>query len=83
MQKWFATSEHEPRPTLDCLKGGHLINAGMGTEPKMQDTGELRPKWRTPRMTEDAVADVTMNVSNVPGSDGYDASPGYLTSGDS
>ena len=54
----------------------------MGAEPRIAD-GALRPKWRTPMLTEDAVADVTMNVSNVVGSDGYDASPGYSTSGDS
>ena len=59
-----------------------MTNMSMGAEPRIED-GALRPKWRTPMLTEDAVADVTMNVSNVPGSDGYDASPGYASSGDS
>lgn len=54
----------------------------MSAQPTTAESG-ARPKWRTPTLTEDAIADVTMNVSNVPGSDGYDASPGYSTSGNS
>ena len=60
-----------------------MTKMGMGTTPRIEDMSALRPKWRTPMLTEDGVADVTMNVSNVPGSDGYDASPGYASSGDS
>lgn len=60
-----------------------MTNMGIDAEPRIDGGGAPRPKWRTPMLTEDAVADVTMNVSNVPGSDGYDASPGYATSGNS
>ena len=31
-----------------------------------------RPAWRTPTLTEDAIADVTMNFYPAPGDDGID-----------
>jgi hypothetical protein len=57
--------------------------SGSSAKLMIDGVGLPRPKWRTPMLTEDAVADVTMNVSSVPGSDGYDASPGYSTQGNS
>jgi len=53
-----------------------------------QQPGEIvtkRPQWRTPSLTEDAIADVTMNQSNSPGDDGLDAVsfPNYTTTGNS
>lgn len=51
-----------------------------------QQTGSSpakRAKWRTPSLTEDAIADITMNQSNSAGDDGLDASPGYSTTGNS
>jgi len=53
-----------------------------GAEPKTSDIA-TRPKWRTPVLTEDAIADATMSVTLVAGSDGYDATPPYSTSGNS
>lgn len=51
-----------------------------------QQPGEIvtkRPQWRTPLLTEDAIADVTQNQAASPGSDGFDASPAYVTYGPS
>lgn len=40
-----------------------------------------RGVWRTPSLTEDAIDDITLNVSNSPGDDGNDGSPGYTSTG--
>ncbi|MDB5674881.1 MAG: hypothetical protein JWM65_1863 [Sphingomonas bacterium] len=42
-----------------------------------------RAEWRTPSLTEDAIADITMNQENSPGDDGLDQFPGYETTGNS
>jgi hypothetical protein len=60
-----------------------MSTAEMGTDPKIQGTVALRPKWRTPMMTEDAIGDATLATTNTPGSDGNDGSPGYSTTGPS
>jgi hypothetical protein len=53
-----------------------------------QQTGSSLAKralWRTPSLTEDAIADITMNQSNSPGDDGLDSIsfPNYVTTGNS
>ncbi|HSI19034.1 MAG TPA: hypothetical protein VK980_14770 [Sphingomonas sp.] len=42
-----------------------------------------RAPWRTPSLTEDAIADITMNQENSPGDDGLDQFVGYETTGNS
>jgi len=42
-----------------------------------------RAAWRTPTLTEDKIADVTFNQAASPGSDGFDATPAYVTYGPS
>ncbi len=43
--------------------------------------GAQRPVWRTPTLSDDGIADVTLGTYNRPGDDGLDSSPGYLTTG--
>lgn len=40
-----------------------------------------RAEWRTPSLTEDSIADITMNHVASPGDDGLDQFPGYETTG--
>jgi hypothetical protein len=40
-----------------------------------------RPVWRTPTLSDDGIADVTLATVQKGGDDGLDASPGYLTTG--
>jgi hypothetical protein len=42
-----------------------------------------RAEWRTPSLTEDSIADITMNQENSPGDDGFDQYVGYETTGNS
>jgi hypothetical protein len=36
------------------------------------ETMTRRPQWRTPSLTEDTIADLTMNAYPAPGDDGID-----------
>ena len=47
-------------------------------EPGVVQPCAVRPKWRAPRLTEDAVADVTANENYRPGDDGGDYNPNYV-----
>lgn len=40
-----------------------------------------RPLWRTPTLSDDGIADVTLATVQRAGDDGLDASPGYITTG--
>jgi len=42
-----------------------------------------RAKWQTPSLTEDAIADITMNQENSAGDDGNDQFAGYESTGNS
>jgi hypothetical protein len=58
-----------------------MSNSGSSAKLMIDEAGLPRPKWRTPMLTEDAIADATLNVTLTPGSDGLDSQ--YTTLGPS
>ena len=49
---------------------------GIGMTASSHENGSSvakRAVWRTPSLTEDAIADITLNQSKSPGDDGSDA----------